>query len=990
MVFFSEAFGEEEAAGKAPEDDSLETDVVDNGLGFLGGPAWHYPEEEVEFFPIDEKEVQHGVEENDASESCSGTSMDKFRIAMIEKFICTHDIHDDDRDFFGVCNANVDDSLSQIPPLDPTTARYRKIDYDGNYIDHCNAFDCNNSSNDHELPHTSPSALTKKRHTWISNSPITKRRRQREKSSGSCDSSTNNERQLHRFREAALCVPFEYTTNNATFYIRRPYGVLTIPDIFRELCPHLSNEEYKMQSRVSSSQTIQVGISVSADNSSMLLYGSAGVRYKTNPSDVNCDNWIDVPDVGGMDVPLGYVNHENHNAVNCNIEYSLDEILEEAMLVREQYCSTILSAVLEMEKHELLATANIQSPPSLVKSIVSTPPSPRSHYYYDGSSDNTGVEGEQEEIEVRKLDFLQCISPSLMTRESNETLTQSRHSSYYQRKRKGSRKRFYRFFQRVIIIVGFYCCGIFLVANLSVTGNHRSGTDFAEFLPSSYKTIFENNWMQWMLLNTDGEQEQKINGTCTNFDGFTKEDHSRIFQIAEIFAVATTNKSIKDDCRASIEIITDERDSYQQLLENSQKSLREQTKQNNFLFKMYKSERAKIEELQMEKDESVKSVKKLGQYAVILATDLEIEQEQRYKLEETIRELKIQIMTLEQEKSNMKRAIASSTLVKSIEMSYNEASLEALNTDGVLRTRKESEKEIIETTGFDAQMFEEQINAESRGKNQHQQSNVNEASETILVERLDTIKPLGRNRYFEEDNEVHEKEQLIVGDELLLTSSKNEIHSFENVLLKSARSDKGPLFPKVYRQIRKRFLPTYATSEARKRRRDISNSKNKSDDFASSVKEAIVHKIKNIVRGRQYIGNDNMKKLYRSRRNELGLKLDSDAKKEAELIFKDENSNTLLNIVHSISPNFVGNSMEIKDKFKSSTLKVLEQSKESSEMIHRQVRRNVDEVSTAGIRKLDRGQEVIKSVGKFAKAKLHNVGERVRGFSTKKWGQRKL
>lgn len=93
------------------------------------------------------------------------------------------------------------------------------------------------------------------------------------------------------------------------------------------------------------------------------------MRYKRSGT------WVDVPDVGMMDNPLGYVNNEN-----SNIEYSLDEILEEAMFVREQYCSTIMSAALEAEQQQSNGSEKTLSPPSLAKSIVSTPP--RSKRYF--------------------------------------------------------------------------------------------------------------------------------------------------------------------------------------------------------------------------------------------------------------------------------------------------------------------------------------------------------------------------------------------------------------------------------------------------------------------------------------------------------------------------------------------------------------------------------------------------------------------------------
>ena len=72
-----------------------------NGLGFVGGSAWDYPEEEIEFFPADQV-VDDIMEEEDSDiESCScSTSMDSLRLQMIENYIETHDSVDVDFDLF--------------------------------------------------------------------------------------------------------------------------------------------------------------------------------------------------------------------------------------------------------------------------------------------------------------------------------------------------------------------------------------------------------------------------------------------------------------------------------------------------------------------------------------------------------------------------------------------------------------------------------------------------------------------------------------------------------------------------------------------------------------------------------------------------------------------------------------------------------------------------------------------------------------------------
>ena len=857
-----------------------------NGLGFSGGPTWHHPEEEIEFYPINEVEDESLDEDSDI-ESCA--SVDNFRLAMIENYIETHDIMDDDFDLFYGLNGSMDYALSQPPPSviierDPKKSKVdsdpddhysssdhssshcsdnnnsnnnngnmdfamskpppsiiieresekRKVDSDiddhysssDHSFSHCSS---NNSSNYKSLRQVSPLSLTKKNHSWIR--PIAKRRRRPDKVCISSETTTINEPKFDRFREATMCVPFEYTTKHATFYIRRPYGLTTVPELFRVLSPHVTDEEYEMKSLVSSSKTIQVAISISADRSMMLLYGSAGVRYKSNPNDLHCEKWVNVPDIGFMDVPLGYVNRENRDMGNRNIEYSLDEIVEEAMFVREQYCSTIVSAALAMEQRQLSdpAKAKAPSPPSLAKSNVSTPA--RSSYYYDGSSNDTKI-GEQEGdiIKGRKLDFLRCISPSLMTKGSIGT-TSTNHP-LKQRKRRRQRQ-VYRLFQRVVIVIGFYICGIFLVGNLSGVDYHLPSSFVAELLPPSYKTVLA------MFLNTVDEQQQRIKDISGD-----KRPTTGVAEHIE-----------REDHYASTQIIAFERDSIKRNLETTQELVREQMGQINALSEKYNVERTKTEELQKGKKDAVSLVQNLLHETETLAVDLEIEQGQRRKLEQTVRELEIQMRTLMQEKIKMEAALDAQTL------------------------KEESEEA---TTEY----------------------NREESSEVILVELMDVANYVGEN--------------------ISLQNSIYEIHE---------------------------------------RRRDDFISQNKIEVFARSFKSAITKNVNKMVRGNQGFGNDD--------RSEMDL-------------IRDTLNNPLL-AQHTLK--FLDDNTKIREMLKSSTQKVLKQSKESSEIIRRNVKKNIEEATVAGIRKIDYGQEAIKVVGGFAKAKLQSMEKRARIFLSKKWRQ---
>jgi hypothetical protein len=168
---------------------------------------------------------------------------------------------------------------------------------------------------------------------------------------------------LTQFREAAHCVPWEYHSPSATFVIRRPYGMVTAPDVFDTVSPN-AHPDYSRRAHVSTLSTLEVAITIRADNSVMLLYDVAGVRYKTNPN----DDWKVVPNVDESDRPLGHVTYIDEQA--NELEYSLDEIMEEALLVREQYSSTMISTALGFEKRppqQVPAPEPASEPPGLSK-----------------------------------------------------------------------------------------------------------------------------------------------------------------------------------------------------------------------------------------------------------------------------------------------------------------------------------------------------------------------------------------------------------------------------------------------------------------------------------------------------------------------------------------------------------------------------------------------------------------------------------------------
>jgi len=87
-------------------------------------------------------------------------------------------------------------------------------------------------------------------------------------------------------------------------------------------------EAYSRRAHASSKSSIEVVAVVKADNSPFLLYIE------------NVDLDVDRPDISRyMDEQTGMER-----------EYSLDEILDEALLIREQYCGTLTSTALRLDR----------------------------------------------------------------------------------------------------------------------------------------------------------------------------------------------------------------------------------------------------------------------------------------------------------------------------------------------------------------------------------------------------------------------------------------------------------------------------------------------------------------------------------------------------------------------------------------------------------------------------------------------------------------
>jgi hypothetical protein len=183
-------------------------------------------------------------------------------------------------------------------------------------------------------------------------------------------SGTEMEKQLIQFfKEAAQTIPFEYTSDLATYCVRRPYGLETAAELMGVVSP-MTHGDYSKRAHVSTMATIEVAVTILADHSLFLLFDVAGVRYKTNR---NAKEWKIVSNVDDYDRPLGNVMYIDEQANEC--EYSLDSIFEEALLVRQHYCSTMTSMAISLEQRPPAAPVERTQPPKKQQQPIGIPES---------------------------------------------------------------------------------------------------------------------------------------------------------------------------------------------------------------------------------------------------------------------------------------------------------------------------------------------------------------------------------------------------------------------------------------------------------------------------------------------------------------------------------------------------------------------------------------------------------------------------------------
>lgn len=137
-------------------------------------------------------------------------------------------------------------------------------------------------------------------------------------------------------RSAAERVEHEYVADCATFVVRRPYGLAEERELWFKT-GQMPAKKYAEAASVSQVSTIEVAAVVRADESLLSVSGPHLVRHESN------GQWHEFGDAPEKGEPLGYVSIVDGNTGE-EIQYSLDEVYEGAVAVREQYCLSVLSS----------------------------------------------------------------------------------------------------------------------------------------------------------------------------------------------------------------------------------------------------------------------------------------------------------------------------------------------------------------------------------------------------------------------------------------------------------------------------------------------------------------------------------------------------------------------------------------------------------------------------------------------------------------------
>jgi hypothetical protein len=116
--------------------------------------------------------------------------------------------------------------------------------------------------------------------------------------------------------EAVELASFEFSTDLATFIIRRPLGKATEKELWFN-AGFLVSKKYEQTADVRNEHTLEVVAIISADSSMLVLHGASEVRLQNHGE----DDWREFGNVDQMDEPLGTCTYIDRDA--SEKDYSL-------------------------------------------------------------------------------------------------------------------------------------------------------------------------------------------------------------------------------------------------------------------------------------------------------------------------------------------------------------------------------------------------------------------------------------------------------------------------------------------------------------------------------------------------------------------------------------------------------------------------------------------------------------------------------------------
>jgi hypothetical protein len=173
-----------------------------------------------------------------------------------------------------------------------------------------------------------------------------------------------------RLIEAVECSAFEYDGQGYTFIVRRPYGCEVDQDYWFKAGQHAA-KRYAHAADVFRPESVEVAANIVADGSTFTLFGEGEVRHLTATGySTEYGNVKKYPYI------MGNVSYIDNEANDC--EYSLEELFQGAMQVRDHYCAAVLSFATALKlKSPNGKSPFVQSPdahPNVIPNVVDRVP----------------------------------------------------------------------------------------------------------------------------------------------------------------------------------------------------------------------------------------------------------------------------------------------------------------------------------------------------------------------------------------------------------------------------------------------------------------------------------------------------------------------------------------------------------------------------------------------------------------------------------------